>query len=401
MEHARRQESARQVLWRQTALFLLPLTALHLGFNFSLGDLFFFAVVGASLTAPRRYHQPAVWLALLTGVLLGASTAMLYLRGLAVGSLVDGMQAVVIFVFVIPLGWTVFEGMSLRQICRPLIAAALVNAVAVAVQLIAPTAFLPTQASYGMAEFGLRPLGLTGNPNGLGLLMTWAVPLGIYLGAEAETRRGAVGWAVVTVLVALAGMLSFSKAALVGIPLTLLVSQILLGRRHFVLATVLVVGLALLGWTLRSQLSWLADSLAYRLLSPDSLESRLTGVVVAWAHVPEWLWFGVGPGGDNIYGEGVAQIHNQLLGFLVQFGLLAAVAFWCLKVLLGVEALRLLLCPRWRVVALVFLVAEVAVTVHPVYWIRAHYLPWLLLLWALGAPTLSERTDPGSGVALT
>jgi len=388
MANMSKQQNGFFVLWRQAALFFLPLTALHLGFNFSLGDFFFFSSAFASVAGTKDYHKPVVWMALLTSLLLSICTVVMFLTGEATGSLIDWIQALVIFAIVVPIGWCALKGLTTRQVFLPLFFAAIVNATAVFVQISFPSAYLPTQSEYGMAEFGLRPLGLTGNPNGLGLLMVWMIPIGVSLGANSKNSLSALGWACATIFIALAGMLSFSKAALVGIPMTLLMSQLFLGRRNYLLGGILVLCLFILLWFFQPQVEWLTASLSYRIFSPDSFTSRLDGVLDAWANIGEWVLFGSGPGRDNVYGEGIAQIHNQVFGFLVQFGIFSALAFCGLKTLLGIEALRILKHPSLRVVGLIFLVAEVSLLVHPVYWTRAHYLPVLLLLWECYCPQI-------------
>ena len=111
----------------------------------------------------------------------------------------------------------------------------------------------------------------------------------------------------------------------------------------------------------------------------------------------------IGAGSDTVYGDGIAQIHNQVIGFAVQYGLPAALIFTVLLTVLLAECLRGFGDRSMRVFILVFLSAEITMIVHPLYQTRAHYLPIILLLGALSrrAGVGADDHDAGTRVPVT
>ena len=75
------------------------------------------------------------------------------------------------------------------------------------------------------------------------------------------------------------------------------------------------------------------------------------------------------------------RLHNPVIGMAVQFGLVAAVLLLSAKLMLVFAAGKSLHRRETRTFLWAFLIAEAALLVHPLYWMRAHYLPLLLLVW--------------------
>jgi O-antigen ligase len=380
---------------RQAALFFLPLTALNPGFNVTVGDVLLILSILVMLGSISGMPRAAALFSAAAGIVVVISTVVNQAVGAVPGNLVDAAQAWVILTVIIPFGWLLVYDLDDRSIFKPLMLAAVVNAIAVVAQVILPNAYLPTQTRYGMGVFGSRPLGLTGNPNGLGLLMTWAVPMGVYLAATSSRTRSHLGWSFATLFAAAAGILSLSKVSMLGIVVALIVSLFVVRGRKWGLVAGLVGSLIVLTVVFGDAVNWLWGSVSYRLETSASLGQRLAGVVDAWRHVGEWGLFGTGAGGDIVYGEGIAHIHNQIVGFAVQYGVPAGICFLALVILLTIESIRGWNRVDFAVYSLVFLAAQVTLLVHPVYLTRAHYLPMILLLGRL----MRDDTDRQNAVA--
>lgn len=365
---------------RQAALFFLPLTALNPGFNVTVGDVLLVVSIIMMISMGCGAPRAASLLSAAVAVAVLIASVVNQAVGPVPGNLIDVAQTLLIFTVIIPFGWLLVHELDDRSIFKPLVLAALVNAIAVGAQIIQPSAYLPTQTQYSMGEFGSRPLGLTENPNGLGLLMTWAVPLGVYLAANSKRTRDHLGWSLVTLLVAAAGILSLSKISMIGVVVTLIVSLFVVRGRKKGLVVGLLCSLTLLVVLFGDAAKWLWGSVMYRLETSASLGQRLNGVVEACRHLGEWGLFGTGAGGDIVYGDGVAYIHNQIMGIAVQYGVVAGILFFALIALLSVESIRGWSRAGFAVYSLVFIAAQVTLLVHPVYLTRAHYLPIILLL---------------------
>ncbi len=370
---------------KQIALFLLPLTALNPGFNFTLGDFFLLLAILLALDDLDEWPKTCGLLSLASGASILLASLAGYFLGYRDASIVDALQAWMIFTIVLPAGWVLAHGLSDRQVFVPIVAAALVNALAVAAQMITPAAYLPTQTLYGLGEFGLRPLGLTGNPNGLGLLMTWAVPMAVYLAMTAQRRTTHVFWSVATLLVVAGGILSLSKISMVMVVLALVASLVVYdGRRGGVVYGSVLIGLAFV-WRFRDAMEWVVGSIGYRLQTSASFGQRMDGVVAAWRDLSEWAWIGLGAGADIVYGDGTAHIHNQWVSLAAQYGIPSALPFLAMVVILVMEGVVGWRHVRLRPYVLAFLVTQVSLLVHPFYLTRAHHLPTVLLLAALVA----------------
>lgn len=378
----------------QLALFFLPLTAVHPGFNVTLGDVLLLAAIALSTTGGRGWPGATSPLAFAVGFLVVAVSVGQVATGIAV-EVIDVLQAWMVFSIVIAYGWRPLQNLDDRDIFTPLVLAAVVNAIFVGLQIATPDAYLPTQARYSMGNFGIRPLGLTGNPNGLGLLMTWSVPLGVALAARSRSGLEHAFWSGATLLAAATGILSLSKISMLAIPLSLLVALCLVpGRKSGLVLGILLVTSSL-SVLLRDSLTWLMGSIQYRLETSASLGQRLAGVADAWLHLDEWFLIGAGAGGDILYGDGVAHIHNQIIGFAVQYGLPAGMLLLAFISLLSLESLRGLRRKGFAIYALVFLSAQVTLLVHPFYLTRAHYLPVILLMSRLARDGGMGEINPG------
>jgi len=92
---------------------------------------------------------------------------------------------------------------------------------------------------------------------------------------------------------------------------------------------------------------------------------------------------GVGAGADLIYNPQGMRIHNQVIGFAVQFGIPAAMILLGFTTNLLIAGITKARQTHDYLYVFVFLLALVALQVHPTYWARAHYAPILILLGAV------------------
>jgi hypothetical protein len=175
-------------------------------------------------------------------------------------------------------------------------------------------------------------------------------------------------------------LLSFSKAAWVGLPLGLLLG---LGPRRGGLIRA-AVPLCLLGAAvllLPSQArEWIDGAMRLRLDLSGSWHERVQGWESAWSAVSEWALLGVGAGGDLRYTGGV-HVHSFPLAFAVCFGIPAALLHLGSRILLVWEAWTKRGRSHMDPFLLGFVLAEIQLLVHPLYWMRGLWLPLLLLAW--------------------
>lgn len=388
---------ARPILtpWRLAALLLLPLSALHPGFNITLGDVVFFALIGA-LALRLRDAFPAV--SLLSVATAGLVLVSVLWNALArnAGDVVEGAQAVLIFLVVIPLGWNVCRGLRFETLLKPVAVAAILHAAVAVLQVIQPDWRLPSQPVSALGEFGQRPAGLAGNPNGFGLMMTWMLPLVMWLALRARSAAAHYGWAVGAALVFVGGLLSFSKIGWVLVPASLGATLVLFRGRRTGFAVLGAVFVAVLFLFFGNLVEAFVDIVRFRFVHSESLGGRLVGIEAAWAELSRWILVGTGAATDAAYNADGVRIHNQFIGFAVQFGVPAAMLLVSIKLLLLTAGLRRLASEPVRLMLLAFVLSEFTMLVHPTYWTRAHSMPIILLMATLAADRRAREDEEGA-----
>jgi len=189
------------------------------------------------------------------------------------------------------------------------------------------------------AEGGFRRLrSVYGSPNNAGLMLGRVMPLLVasVLWARHPGRR--VGYALVSIIVALAALLSFSKGALLlGIPLAILILGFLAGRpwSWIAVAALMVTGLAAIPLFTTPRFTSLLDT------SQGTTFFRLQVWRSSLAMIRAAPLFGVGPDNFLYYYRGqfilpaawqepnISQAHNVALNFATRLGVIGlGVAIW-------------------------------------------------------------------------
>jgi len=380
------------------AVFFLPMSALHPGFNITLGDVFLCLYLMLCWRTLRwRTGLPGI-LSVAVGIGVAVASVLASLFGRGLGDGVAAIQATLIFLVFLPLGPNALNGTGRHRMLVMLGLSATLQAVVAVLQLVNPDLRLPTQATSGLVEFGMRPVGLSGNPNGLGLVLTWSLPILVRLTLRSPGRWGRIAWSTACVLVILGGLATFSKITWVLIPSGLAVSLVMERGVRRELHAALAVVVALGAWTQREMLSMIVSVMQYRLVNAESLGDRLVGIESAMDHLGEWWLFGVGAGADLAYNVLGARIHNQMVGFAVQFGLPGAALLLGFFLTLLAAGLRAARRTGDVLPVTVFLLAWLALQVHPTYWARAHYVPVMILLAVVMRETAPDpRAEEVSG----
>jgi O-Antigen ligase len=376
---------------RKLTLFLLPLTGLHFGFNVTFGDVFLFLLIAQDFPRFQISSKPLTLTFWSMATLVALGSVVAGLRGTFVGEWVDAVQVVFLLGVVLPLGWCVCRDMSLRQIATPVVLSGCLQSVVAIVQIFDSGFRWFTQRTYGLGEFGHRPLGLTGNPNALALILSWTIPLAVFLALRSTNRRDHWLWTASVFLCSVGAIVSFSKTSLVSVPLALLGSLLLVSGRKRAFVVFGAAFVAAIVFFFAPALQWFLDVLSYRFGATDSFDQRFGTVVGAWQNLQEWIWLGVGSGSDIVYGERNNQIHNQIIGMAVQFGLPVALLLVSSKVIMVVECARQWRLASARILGLVLVVSNVIMLVHPPYWVRGYYLP-VFFVMAMIAGRISDPT---------
>ncbi len=186
------------------------------------------------------------------------------------------------------------------------------------------------------AEQGFRRLrSVYGSPNNAALYLGRVLPVLLAVSALAGTRRRRLAYGSLTLPVALALLLTFSRGAiLVGVPFSLLVLGLLAGQRWRWVALSLVVAAAI------GVIPLLGTPRFAGMLNPQegTLFFRLQLWRASWKMFQEHPWIGVGP--DNFLYQyrgryilpsawqepHLSHAHNVLLTFATRLGVLGLAA---------------------------------------------------------------------------
>ena len=307
-----------QTACAMTALYLLPFPALNFGVSFTLADVFL--VTAVLLNAPQLVRlQPFQVPCLLAVPLFVASTLLD-----PDSSLIELVQVLYIWGFVVPFGWVAFVGLGVRRIVLVVLASAVTNAVVAIGQGIG---YLPELGNQHIINFGgsfSRAAGLSLKCNSLVMGLTPCLMLIPFL-LRGRTR-------LLVLLVLIPGLLAaVSKSVVFAIPGVLWYVWHE-PRRRGVAAFLCVLAL---GWMVQGEgitgvgdlWHHFSDVVTRRLERIDnSIEERIELIRISLGHAADALLLGFGPAGTHVRVSAMTNntVHVYYLGVLLTGGLPAA-----------------------------------------------------------------------------
>lgn len=195
----------------------------------------------------------------------------------------------------------------------------------------------------GVSSRGLsRVAGTAGHYIELGVVMAMLTPLAMHFALTAPRKRSRQLWALATGLIAWAALLSISRSAIVSMIVGFLVLLPAWSWRGRFNALVVAVGFLVLVRVAQPGLLGTLRSLFSYLDSDPSVQGRTSDYPVVLGYVSDRPLFGRGPG--TFVPEKYLFLDNQMLGTLVETGLLGLAALLGLIVTAMVLALRV---ARW------------------------------------------------------
>ena len=307
-----------QVACAATALFLLPFPALNFGVSFTFADVFL--VTAVLLNATQLVRLQAFQVPFLMALPLFVISTLLDPDG----GLIELVQVLYIWGFVVPFGWVAFTGLGIRRIVLIVLASAVTNAVVAVGQ---GAGYVPELGNQRIIDFGggfSRAAGLSLKCNSLVMTLTPCVMLIPCL------LRVRVRLAVLLLLIP--GLLAaVSKSVVFAVPggLWYIWHE---PRRRGVAAFLCVLGLA---WVIQGEgISGIGD-LWYHFSDlvtkrferlEDSIDERLELIRISLDHASETLLLGYGPAGTHVRMSAMTNntVHVYYLGVVLSGGIPAA-----------------------------------------------------------------------------
>ena len=307
-----------QVACAATALFLLPFPALNFGVSFTFADVFL--VTAVLLNATQLVRLQAFQVPFLMALPLFVISTLLDPDG----GLIELVQVLYIWGFVVPFGWVAFTGLGIRRIVLIVLASAVTNAVVAVGQ---GAGYVPELGNQRIIDFGggfSRAAGLSLKCNSLVMTLTPCVMLIPCL------LRVRVRLAVLLLLIP--GLLAaVSKSVVFAVPgvLWYIWHE---PRRRGVAAFLCVLGLA---WLIQGEgISGIGD-LWYHFSDlvtkrferlEDSIDERLELIRISLDHASDTLLLGYGPAGTHVRMSAMTNntVHVYYLGVVLSGGIPAA-----------------------------------------------------------------------------
>jgi hypothetical protein len=307
-----------QVACAATALFLLPFPALNFGVSFTFADVFL--VTAVLLNATQLVRLQAFQVPFLMALPLFVISTLLDPDG----GLIELVQVLYIWGFVVPFGWVAFTGLGIRRIVLIVLASAVTNAVVAVGQ---GAGYVPELGNQRIIDFGggfSRAAGLSLKCNSLVMTLTPCVMLIPCL------LRVRVRLAVLLLLIP--GLLAaVSKSVVFAVPgvLWYIWHE---PRRRGVAAFLCVLGLA---WVIQGEgISGIGD-LWYHFSDlvtkrferlEDSIDERLELIRISLDHASDTLLLGYGPAGTHVRMSAMTNntVHVYYLGVVLSGGIPAA-----------------------------------------------------------------------------
>jgi len=307
-----------QVACAATALFLLPFPALNFGVSFTFADVFL--VTAVLLNATQLVRLQAFQVPFLMALPLFVISTLLDPDG----GLIELVQVLYIWGFVVPFGWVAFTGLGIRRIVLIVLASAVTNAVVAVGQ---GAGYVPELGNQRIIDFGggfSRAAGLSLKCNSLVMTLTPCLMLIPCL------LRVRVRLAVLLLLIP--GLLAaVSKSVVFAVPgvLWYIWHE---PRRRGVAAFLCVLGLA---WVIQGEgISGIGD-LWYHFSDlvtkrferlEDSIDERLELIRISLDHASETLLLGYGPAGTHVRISAMTNntVHVYYLGVVLSGGIPAA-----------------------------------------------------------------------------
>ena len=304
-----------QVACAATALFLLPFPALNFGVSFTFADVFL--VTAVLLNATQLVRLQAFQVPFLMALPLFVISTLLDPDG----GLIELVQVLYIWGFVVPFGWVAFTGLGIRRIVLIVLASAVTNAVVAVGQ---GAGYVPELGNQRIIDFGggfSRAAGLSLKCNSLVMTLTPCLMLIPCL------LRVRVRLAVLLLLIP--GLLAaVSKSVVFAVPgvLWYIWHE---PRRRGVAAFLCVLGLA---WVIQGEgigdlwyhFSDLVTKRFERL--GDSIDERLELIRISLDHASDTLLLGYGPAGTHVRMSAMTNntVHVYYLGVVLSGGIPAA-----------------------------------------------------------------------------
>ena len=307
-----------QVACAATALFLLPFPALNFGVSFTFADVFL--VTAVLLNATQLVRLQAFQVPFLMALPLFVISTLLDPDG----GLIELVQVLYIWGFVVPFGWVAFTGLGIRRIVLIVLASAVTNAVVAVGQ---GAGYVPELGNQRIIDFGggfSRAAGLSLKCNSLVMTLTPCVMLIPCL------LRVRVRLAMLLLLIP--GLLAaVSKSVVFAVPgvLWYIWHE---PRRRGVAAFLCVLGLA---WVIQGEgISGIGD-LWYHFSDlvtkrferlEDSIDERLELIRISLDHASDTLLLGYGPAGTHVRISAMTNntVHVYYLGVVLSGGIPAA-----------------------------------------------------------------------------
>ena len=307
-----------QVACAATALFLLPFPALNFGVSFTFADVFL--VTAVLLNATQLVRLQAFQVPFLMALPLFVISTLLDPDG----GLIELVQVLYIWGFVVPFGWVAFTGLGIRRIVLIVLASAVTNAVVAVGQ---GAGYVPELGNQRIIDFGggfSRAAGLSLKCNSLVMTLTPCLMLIPCL------LRVRVRLAVLLLLIP--GLLAaVSKSVVFAVPgvLWYIWHE---PRRRGVAAFLCVLGLA---WVIQGEgISGIGD-LWYHFSDlvtkrferlEDSIDERLELIRISLDHASDTLLLGYGPAGTHVRISAMTNntVHVYYLGVVLSGGIPAA-----------------------------------------------------------------------------
>ena len=365
------------------ALFLLPFPALNFGVSFTYADVFL--VMAVALNATQLVRLQGFQVPLLMAAPLFVLSALLDPDG----GLIELVQVIYIWGFVVPFGWLAFAGLTLRRMILTVLASAVINAIVAVGQ---GAGYIPELGNQHIIDFGggfSRAAGLSLKCNSLVMSLTPCLMLIPYLGR--------LKWRLGTLLVLVPGLLAaVSKSIVFALPGVIWYVWHEPKRRG-VAAFLCLLGLV---WVIRGEGITGVGDLYYHfsdLVSKridrieESVDERIELMRVSLEYADETLLLGYGPSGTHVRVSAMTHntVHVYYLGVLLSGGLPAAA--------LAFAGMGMIVVGLWkqgaRHVCLYVLSHLLALSVMTALLVSFQVLPFLV-----GAAVLSQLTGahPGS-----
>ncbi len=319
-----------QVACATIALFLLPFPALNFGISFTLADVFL--VTAVLLNATQLVRLQAFQIPFLLALPLFVVSTLLDPDG----GLIELVQVLYIWGFVVPFGWVAFVGLGIRRIVLIVLISAATNAVVAVGQ---GAGYLPELGNQHIIDFGggfSRAAGLSLKCNSLVMSLTPCLMLIPFL-LRLRTRLSML-------LILIPGLLAaVSKSVVFALPGVLWYVWHE-PRRRGVVAFLCVLGLA---WMIQGEgVSGVGDmwyhfsDLATRRLDriEDSIDERIELIRISLDHASDTLLVGYGPAGTHVRISAMTNntVHVYYLGVVLSGGIPAAfLAFTGMGLIVG------------------------------------------------------------------